>query len=89
MTDETLSLHNVRYNPEMGAFEARARVNESGVLYAYPVHMKTKPQTGFNRVMRGLSARAHEAHRRVASPRVRPALAPAPELRRVGVAMAA
>ena len=89
MTDKNLSLHNVHYNPEHGAFEASARIHECGVVYTYRVHMKTTPQAGFGRVMRGLSEKAREARRQTAMPGVGPTQASAPELRRVGVAIAA
>ncbi len=89
MTAETISLHNVRYNPELGAFEALARTDDSTVLYTYRVHMKARPQAGFARVMRGLTERARDAHRRAAPSRTRQSRIALPELRKMGVALAA
>ena len=63
MTSEILSLHNLHYNPELGAFEALARTEANGVIYTHWVHVKAPPQSDFTRISRGLVDRARLAHR--------------------------
>lgn len=103
MRVEKLQFDDVRYNPELGAFEAVVHIDDHGHRYAYPARMMAPLTAGFAHVARGLTASALAAHRHAALREMRlrrapvPAAAPQPEppeadrpqLRRLGGTLAA
>lgn len=78
MRIESLSLSNVRYNPEQGAFEAAASIREKGDSYSYPVQVKAPLNADFGFITRRLSETARQMHRHAPSRGLRLKRAPVP-----------
>lgn len=104
MLIEKLGFDDVRYNPELSAFEALVQIREEGEIYSYPVHMLAPLHAEFNIIARGLTDKALRAHRHAPERSMRLRRAPVPgeaalqlvpngvetpELRRLGGALAA
>ncbi|MEL6648227.1 MAG: hypothetical protein AAFQ05_11080 [Pseudomonadota bacterium] len=51
------------YNPEVGAFEAEARLFEAGAVFSYRVSHVSAPHAEFDAVTRGLKGHALMQHR--------------------------
>lgn len=58
-----MTLSQPVYNPENGAFEAQARLIESGANFTYRVQMIAAPHATFDVVTKGLKAQALAMHR--------------------------
>ncbi len=99
MLIEKLGFDDVRYNPELSAFEASVQIWEKGHVYSYPVHMLAPLHAEFGLIARGLTERALRAHRHAPARGIRLRRTPVPgelpktlersELRRPGTAIAA
>ena len=63
MASEILNLGKIRYNPELGAFEALVRIFDAGEVYAYPVYLRAPLNAEFDVIARGLTQKARRAHR--------------------------
>lgn len=77
MTSDCLNLGEIRYNPELAAFEALVRILDNGDVFSYPVQLHAPLQADFSVIARGLTQKARNAHD-----------APAPGLRLVRTAAA-
>ncbi|QEW28678.1 hypothetical protein [Roseovarius indicus] len=104
MLIEKLGFDDVRYNPELSAFEALVQIREEGEVYSYPVHMLAPLNAEFDVIAKGLSDKALRIHRHAPDRAMRLRRAPVPgeaalqlvpvsietgELRRNGAALAA
>jgi hypothetical protein len=79
METRKLTLDEIRYNPERGAFEAQVRIRQGDDWFSYPAQVCAPLHADYAHVMRGLVADAETAHRgKRAGLRLR--LAPAPAL---------
>ncbi len=58
-----MTLSQPVYNPEKGAFEAQARLSESGRYFTYRVRFSAAPHAEFDYVVRGLKTQALHMHR--------------------------
>ncbi|MEM7733554.1 MAG: hypothetical protein AAF280_12350 [Pseudomonadota bacterium] len=58
----TVTLGLALYNPETGAFEAKAEVREGGAVFSYPVTFPALPHAEFETVIKGLNAQALTRH---------------------------
>lgn len=63
MQVEKLALQDIRYNPELGAFEAAVQIRENGESFSYPAHLMAPLHADFELVARGLTQKALSAHR--------------------------
>ena len=104
MRVEKLYMDDLRYNPELSAFEAIVTISEAGERFAYPVHKLAPLHADYALIAKGLTEKAMQAHRHAPARdlRLRRATVPAepahttqltlietPELRRIGAALAA
>lgn len=64
MQIEKIQFEDIRYNPEIGAFETLVRVHDGTRDYSYPVHMTAPLHADYGIVTRGLAEAARRAHRR-------------------------
>ncbi|QYX56916.1 hypothetical protein K1T73_00400 [Roseovarius sp. SCSIO 43702] len=63
MQIEKIEFDQVRYNPEVGAFETLIRVREEGRTYSYPTSVTATLYEEFDVIARRLTERAAKAHR--------------------------
>ena len=63
MLIEKLGFDDVRYNPELSAFEALVQIREEGEIYSYPVHILAPLHADFNVISKGLTDKALRVHR--------------------------
>ena len=61
MLIEKLGFDDVRYNPELSAFEALVQIREEGEVYSYPVHVLAPLHAEFNVIANGLTDKALRA----------------------------
>lgn len=64
METRKLTLDEIRYNPERGAFEAQVRIRQGDDWFSYPAQVCAPLHADYALVMRGLVADAESAHRR-------------------------
>ncbi|UXX82025.1 hypothetical protein [Roseovarius pelagicus] len=64
MQIEKIQFDDIRYNPEIGAFETLVRVHDGGQGYSYPVRVAAPLHAEYGLIARGLSEAARRAHRR-------------------------
>jgi len=57
-----LTMDEIRYNPERGAFEAQVRIRQGDDWFSYPAHVCAPLHAEYTHVMRGLVADAEAAH---------------------------
>ncbi|MEM6587652.1 MAG: hypothetical protein AAF641_04330 [Pseudomonadota bacterium] len=50
------------YNPETGAFEAKAQVQDGGAVFYYSASLPAAPHAAFEFIMRGLTAQVFKQH---------------------------
>ncbi|WP_371226087.1 hypothetical protein [Roseovarius sp. 2305UL8-3] len=62
MNIQKLKFADIRYNPEISAFETRVTIHENGVAYVYPVHLCAALTAEFPVIARGLTEKAHKMH---------------------------
>ena len=62
MTKSKLHFSDIRYNPEISGFQARAAIRENGVTYVYPVHVKAALTADFRLITSQLSEKARHMH---------------------------
>ena len=63
MHTEKLHLDDIRYNPELGAFEALIRIHDAGTIYSYPVYAAAPLHAEFGFIARSLAEKAQRKHR--------------------------
>lgn len=63
MQVEKLALEDIRYNPELGAFEAAVQIRENGESFSYPAYLLAPLHADFELIARGLTQKALRAHR--------------------------
>ena len=63
METRKLTLDEIRYNPERGAFEAQVRIRQGDDWFSYPAQVCAPLHADYALVMRGLVADAEAAHR--------------------------
>ncbi|MEQ9258229.1 MAG: hypothetical protein RIG84_03935 [Roseovarius sp.] len=68
---DKLNFTHLCYDPEAGAFSAIAEIEEAGIGYAYPVHLKTVPSADFAFIAQGLAREAASRHRHAPARRMR------------------
>ncbi len=82
MRIEKLKFDDIRYNPELCAFEAKVQIDEDGERYVYPVYKMAPLYADFAFVARGLTEKALQAHRHAPAREIRLHRAPVPEVAR-------
>ena len=63
METRKLTLDEIRYNPERGAFEAQVRIRQGDDWFSYPAQVSAPLHADYAHVMRGLVEDAEAAHR--------------------------
>nr|WP_309502411.1 hypothetical protein [uncultured Roseovarius sp.] len=63
MQIEKIQFEDIRYNPEVSAFETLVRVHEDGQDYSYPARVTAPLHAEYAIVSRGLAEAARRAHR--------------------------
>ena len=79
MIVDGLGFNDVRYNPELSAFEALVYIREGEDVFAYPVYMPAPLNAEFSVICEGLTEKAIRAHRDTASCDMRLHRTPAPQ----------
>ncbi len=59
---EKIEFDNVRYNPELSAFETLVKVNDGGQAYSYPVHVAAPLHAEYGILARSLAQAGRKAH---------------------------
>ena len=62
MKIEKIQFENVRYNPELIAFETLVRIEENGRTFSYPVHVPAPLHAEYGLIIRRLAQAASSAH---------------------------
>ena len=62
MSNPKIQLSDLRYNPELSAFQARAAVHEDGVTYVYPMHVCAPLTAEFENIVGKLSTKTRQIH---------------------------
>lgn len=64
MKIEKIQFDNVRYNPEIGAFETLVKIHDQGQTFSYPAHVVAPLHAEFGIIARGLAQAGQNAHKR-------------------------
>ncbi len=63
MQIEKIQFEDIRYNPEISAFETLIRIHDGAQGYSYPVHVTAPLHADYGIVTRGLAEAGRRAHR--------------------------
>ncbi|MEX1234301.1 MAG: hypothetical protein WEB56_04860 [Roseovarius sp.] len=63
MKIEKIQFDNVRYNPEIGAFETLVKIHDHGQTYSYPAQVAAPLHAEYGIIARGLAQAASKAHK--------------------------
>ena len=99
MIVDGLGFNDVRYNPELAAFEALVYIREGKEIFAYPVYLPGPLNADFSVICEGLTEKAIRSHSGKAACDMRlhrspmaqalPPITAAPKLHHPGAALAA
>lgn len=62
MQTRKLTVDEISYNPERGAFEAQVQIRQDDDLFSHPAHVCAPLHADYAHVMRGLLADAEATH---------------------------
>jgi len=63
MKIEKIQFENVRYNPEIGAFETLVRLHDQGQTFSYPASVAAPLHAEYGIIVRGLAQAARKSHK--------------------------
>ncbi|SEK80451.1 hypothetical protein [Roseovarius nanhaiticus] len=63
MKIEKIQFDNVRYNPEIGAFETLVKIHDQGQTFSYPASVTAPLHAEYGLIVRGLAQAARKAHK--------------------------
>lgn len=63
MKIEKIQFDDVRYNPEIGAFETLVKIHDQGQTFSYPASVAAPLHAEYGLIVRGLSQAARKAHK--------------------------
>ena len=64
MKIEKIQFENVRYNPEIGAFETLVKIHDRGQTFSYPAQVVAPLHAESGIIARGLAQAGQNAHKR-------------------------